>query len=362
MPILPGNQSPSFTAQQVVNQLKAKPEFFNALTPAVGYSQEPGLTIANEILSRILAENMPWKWNRSMIAPFITFSLQQDYLTKANDIGWLEHAVAIDINNSTSNNYQAAKPVYPMETVRDLFQSSFQGGKLFNISYVPNSQAYMGKWVANTAYSCPYGVAQMPTGPVQQFVDVNGNILYIDSTVLNLDTYSPGYAGTTIPPPSNSPYGISGSTQPAAVPNATSGTTVADGSVIWTVADPNCYALRLDPIPNVNGLCYLVKCWYQVRPPYISNLQTLLTPLPYEMMYLFRQGFAAKLYEHIGDARARASYDEWEETLMKAVRAADRQQEDFCIYPGQSIMSGGDPWSTQLNLGPAWPFGGGQGF
>lgn len=353
MPVIPGSHSYSPTVQQVANQLKSNPEFYNILGGAAGYSQEPALTIANEVMSRILAEGMPWKWNRAYIPPFITASLQQDYMTQITDIGWLESGWIVDINNSTSNANRAPKPIRALETVRDIDQTAGQGVP-FNISFIPNSLAFLGTWYADTPYSCGYGVAQTPVTPIQQFMDVNGNLLYIDSTVLGLNIDSPGYTNFNIPLPSNQPYGVSGVTQPAADPGATPGTLVQDGSVIWTVADPNGYALRLSPLPALNGLCWYINLAYQIQPPDIPNLSTNLNPIPNQMVYLFRQGFRAALKAFNGSKDAGQSYMEWEETLQKAVRAADRQQEDNVFFPGIPLLGGR---YQQLNVGAAWPFG-----
>jgi len=335
--------------------MKANPEFYNVLGGASGYSTEPFLTVANEVMSRILAENMPWKWNREIIPAFLTVSLQQDYCTNETNIGWLENAWIIDINNSTSNSNGAPKPVRPMETVRDLTQTSVQNVP-FQISFVPNYQAYMGLWQANTAYGCGYGVAQLPKSPIQQFIDVNGNILFIDSSQLGLNIESPGYTGTTIPLPSNSPYGVSGSVQPAAYPNATPGTTVQDGSVVWTVADPQAYCLRVSPLPALNGLCWLVVVQYQVAPPQLFTMQQNLSPIPNSMVYLFRQGVRAALKQFNGSKDGAQAYMEWEETMQKALRAADRQQEDNTLYPTTSILGDGMPYGW-AGIGAAQPFG-----
>ena len=215
MPVIPGNQSYSPTVQQIADQLKSNPAFYNVLGGAAGFSTEPMLSIANEVMSRMLAESMPWKWNRQIVPPFLTVSLQQDYCTAINGIGWLENGWAVDINNSTSNNNGAPKPIRPMETVRDLTWTASQSVP-FRVSFIPNYLASLGLWQPLTAYGCGYGVAQLPRSPIQQFMDSNGNILYIDSTQLGLNIESPGYTGTTIPLPSNSPYGVSGTTSPAA--------------------------------------------------------------------------------------------------------------------------------------------------
>lgn len=358
MPILTGNQNTTVTVQAMVNELKANPEFYNVLGGAAGYSTYPALTIANEVMARILAENMPWKWNRALFPAFLTVSLQQDYVSNITDIGWLENGWICDINNSTSNNNGAPKPLRGLETVRDLVWTSVQAVP-FNVSFIPNTQASFGQWQANTAYSCGYGVAQLPRSPLQQFVDVNGNILFIDSTKLGLGINSPGYTGTTIPLAGYNPYGTSGATQPSAPPNATPGTQIQDGSVIWTVADPAGYAIRIAPLPALNGLEWMVFLQYQVKPPVIPTLQTMLNPIPNQYLYLFRAGMRAQLKIYNGSKDAAEAYAEWEETLTKAVKGADRQQEDFCLYPDKSIMGGGfDTWGLSFwGLGAANPYG-----
>ena len=192
MPTLSSIYPPStWTVQSVVNYARSYPDLVPVLG-ASGWTQEPALTFANDIMQKILSQGMDWKWNRAYVPPFLTVALQQDYITQVNDIGWLEYADRIDINNSTSNGLLAPKPVFTMETVRDLGRTSYQGYP-FNLMYIPNSLAYMGQWVANYNYACGYGVAMTPQTPIQQFVDANGNILYIDSTVLGLNIDSTGF-------------------------------------------------------------------------------------------------------------------------------------------------------------------------
>jgi len=355
LPIIPGNQQYSPTIAQLAIQLKANPEFYNVLGGAAGYSTEPLLTICNEIMCRILAENMPWKWNRQFVPPFLTASLQQDYCTNLTNVGWLENAWRIDINNSTSNSNGAPKPCFALNTVRDIPQTSVQSVP-DSICFVPNYQAFLGSWQANTVYGCGYGVSMTPRTPIQQFEDVNGNILYIDSTGLGLTIESPGYTGTTITPPGTFPYGTSGSAQPAAAPNATPGTLVADGSVVWTVADPNGVCLRLDPTPALNGLCWWIQCEYQQAPPNLLVMQSSLAPIPVSMIYLFRAGVRAQLQIFQGNKEGGQAYAEWEETLMKSVRAGDRQQEDFAIIPTSPIMSPGGWQANWAGIGAAYPF------
>lgn len=358
MPVLPGSStSNSYTLQQLIDEMRTYPELTPILGTA-GFYSTLAKSLANDVMQRILSEGMPWKWNRAYIPPILTVALQQDYVTQITDIGWLENGTMLDINNSTNNGNLAPKPIFNLEVIRDQQPTSYQG-RPFQIDYIPNTLATMGQWYPNTAYSCGYGVAQIPIQPIQQFVDVNGNILYIDSTALGLNYNSPGFNGTPIVLPTPNPYGVSGATQPFAPGNATPGSVVQDGTMYWTVADPNGYAIRVGPLPAFSGLAWLLYLPYQLKPPVLTSLQNTISPLPPEFNYLFRQGFRAMLYDHAGSPKGAPAYAKWEEDLVVAVRSADRQQEGFFMYPGNSIM--GDNYGGQIgignNIGPAYPYG-----
>lgn len=350
----------TYTLQKIVQEIRSYPEVTPVLG-ASGYTQYPALNIANDVFQKMFAQGMDWRWNRNYInvtngsGGILTVALQQDYVTQATDVGWLEQAWRIDINNSTNNGNLAPKPVFTMESVRDLGQTSYQANP-FNISYINNSLAFMGQWSANTAYGCGYGVAQIPITPIQQFFDKNGNILYIDSTVLHLNTNSPGFSGAPIVLPTPNPYGISGSVQPFAAPNAAAGTTVTDGTVTWTVANPNGYAMRIAPLPAFSGLAWLIIPVYQKKPPILQALTDSLAPIPDECIYLFRQGFLAGCYSHANSPKAEASYMKWEEDMVTFLRSGDREREDAVFYPSSSL-SGDNITSYGQPVGPAWPFG-----
>lgn len=326
------------------------------LTPVLGtsgWAQEPALTIANDVMQKFLAQSLNWKFNRAYVPTFLTVSLQQDYPTNVTNLGWLEQGWRIDINNTLAGGATGGpKPLFAMETVRDLAQASYQANP-FNISWLPNSLAQLGVWLANTQYQCGYQQAQTPVTPIQSFKDTNGNILFLNSNALGLNVSSPGFVGgAAIPQPG---FGLSGSIQPSAPINATPGTTVLDNQVTWTVADPNGYAIRLAPLPAVSGLTWLIYPVYQKKPPILTSLQNLITPIPDEFGYLFRQGFRAMAYMHAGSPRAAEAYQEWEEALMIALRSADREREDASFYPSESLMGGG-PYKYGMPIGPAWPF------
>lgn len=344
----------TITVQDIVTWLRTYPECVPVLG-ASGYTQLPALTLANDVIQKILAQGMDWKWNVGQVPPFITVALQQDYVTSVTNLSWLQWVDRIDINNSTNSGNLAPKPFTNMEVVRDLQGTSVQANPA-QVCFVPNWMAYMGRWTANTPILCGYGVASQPAQPIQQFIDANNNILYINSATLGLNINSPGYTNTPIVLPTPNPYGITGSTPPSAIPNAPPGTTIADGTVTWTVADPNGVAIRVNPLPAQAGLTWLLIPWYQIKAPKLTSLQQLIAPIPDEYAYLFRSGMLAMCYDHAGSPKANAQYAKWEEQLMTALKAGQREADSFGFVPSEGIMGGGGAYNPALGVGPANPY------
>lgn len=307
----------------IVNQIRAYPKVVPILGTAP--SQEPALSIANDVLQKMLAQSLPWKFNRALAPTFNTVALQQDYISSVTDLAWLEQGWRIDINNTAS-----PLPVFSEETVRDL-QQTWNQSVPFQMSWIPNNLAIFGKWKANTSYPTGVGAAQTPNSPVQQFVDANGNFLFV------------------------SVNGTSGGSQPVLPVNSVAGTTVADNTVTWKVADPNGVAFRISPLPATSGLVWEMHPIYQKKPPIKTSLSNTLSPLPDEFGYLFRQGFLAMCLIHAGDKEGRDAYMMWGEDLGTALRSGDRERDQTGLVPSEGLISGSS-YGNFLPVGPAFPY------
>jgi hypothetical protein len=351
--------------QSICNGLRGYPEISNILFAGTAPTAQPTLSIANRVLQRIFSPGLNWRWNRGYVnvnnqgfGGILTVALQQDYVTQFTNVAWLEQAWRVDINNSTNNGNMAPKPIFACETIRDSAQTSYQANP-FNVSFIPNQLAFMGQWQANTAYGCGYGVQQVPITPIQQFVDANGNILYLDSTVLNLNISSPGYSQAPIVLPTPNPYGVSGSVQPVLPANSTPGTQVTDGTVTWTVADPNGYAMRITPLPAYSGLCWLIIPVYQKKPTILMALSNII-PIPDEYMYVFFDGFLAGCRDAADHSKYGESYQVWEQDLWRYLQSGDRERDETTFYPSQGLSGGGV--QVGFPVGPSNPFNYGFGY
>ena len=357
MPVFPNLVPPSsVTIQSVVDYCRASDPAYNPILPAGGYSGEPAITWANDVLQKILFQGMNWRWNTSYIPLFLTNCLQQDYISNITDIGWYTNSYIIDINNSTNTNNLAPKPIRGLEVNRAMGVTPFANFPT-QTCFILNSVANFGTWTPNTAYPCPYGVAAAPATPICQIVDANSNMLFLDTAPMGLNTSSPGYPNNNSTPPvaPNSPYGITGSVAPVLPPNSPPGTQILDGTVTWTVANPNGYAARFNPLPGLGGLCWLVWTEYQRKAPKWTSLQNTISPIPDDYAFLFRQGFLAKCLQAAGSKNAQAAYQQWEEQIDQSLKASTREISEYGLIPDNS-MSENSGSMTCFPAGPSSPF------
>lgn len=315
-----------------------------------GVSLQPALSIANQVLVAILnggvlTQPMPWKWNRFYPlgmqggAGFITNSFQQDYATNNLNIAWLENAQAIDVNNTA-----VPKPCQPVRVVKDLTLTYVQTGYPGQVCWLYNYELQYGKWGAtaasntfglsnpgpNVVITNPVGASSTPSNPITQIIDPNGNYWVVTT------------------------YGTCGATQPSwpstptvptlSAPNAVA-STIADGTVTWTAVNPSAQGFRLSPIPPQTGKVWLVFVVAQANPIQYTSLENYMTPVPDVFYTHFLNGFTAFCYNKATDPKIRAKFEPayrlWSQTLDNAIRAGNRETDDFRFVPEESIMGNG---------------------
>jgi hypothetical protein len=317
---------------------------FSWTTPAIGvsgYAYEPTLTFLNEVLQRLLNKSNPWKWNKSKVPLFYTQPYQQDYPTNIsmNTLSWLEDAVMIDINNITPSSQNI-----PPLTVYSRIQQAFIPGYPTKICWIPNELAITSTWPGpNVYFQNP--LAAVAGGPANggpgnnppcAITDPNGNIQVVTT------------------------YGTTGGSAPSwPVANAAAGTTTNDGSVVWTVQDPNGVAMRLDRVASFGSNVFQINANYQNKPPVITTLKQNLSPVPDDLIYLVKQGFLAMCYKQVDSAKFQTELAQWLLDIKEAMGASDREDQEFGFSPVDAMQ---DTGIAEQNY-PGWPgWSSGSGF
>jgi hypothetical protein len=341
--------------QSVVDYTRTLPEL-NPVLSTGGFSQEPALTIANDVMIEMLAPPFPWRFNRIRLPFFYTNSFQQDYaLPGVNNLAWLEYGIMIDINSTSQ-----PKDKYPLECNRDLPETSVQYGRPGQTCWLPNDQLIYGTWgggntgegsASNPGPGSVYGpltgpgVSAQPKNPLLQIQDPNGNLWVLTNSLtqtVTLGNVQPTWPTTLVYPTLANPNVVA--------------TTQADGTGIWTAVNPKGQGLRLNPIPSQQGKVFQARIFGQARPPAFTTLSQPIDPIPDDFSSYFRRGFVAYTYMHSKDAKVKAKFADqrqlWLESLMTAVRSGDRERDNAGIFPTDGIMQNpGSPY-----LGPANPY------
>lgn len=355
------NSQSTYTAQNVFDDLVARGDLDPGWDMA-GFTVRPIITILNTVFQQICGGKgmFPWKWNQFNLPVFYFNSWQQDYalVPSVTNLAWLQEGMAIDINNP-----QMPKPWSYVEVGRNLGRSS--GAYISNsvfvqplcvAAFLPNSQLYYGTWGAaaygngtwgnnpqpNQVITNPLGNGtSMPPNPILQIQDANANLLVLTT------------------------FGTTGGSAPSASSGAAPGTTVSDGSCVWTVVDPQGSGIRITPTPANTGTVWQVNLVGQQKPVKFSAATSLssqtLYPLTDDFYPHFLDGCTAQCYRYSPNAKTRAMFKEaeglWLQSISEMAREVDREKEENTIRPKRTIIgAGGGP--VGRNYGPFWPYGG----
>ena len=285
-----------------------------------GFGDSVAVQIGTDALADLIAERFNWKWNRGVAAPFLTNSWQQDYpqpAQAAGPIGWGEDCDITDINNTVIPkplNWDGA-----LTWRKQLTRTSIARWRPNEISWMYNSDLSWGTWPGAGVTFYPLltnGANQQ--NPIMNFIDANGNYLILTS------------------------FGTTGMTQPEAAANAAEGTTVNDGSCVWTVVSGNSQGFRLDALPNATGPVYQISPYYQVDPPRLVNLQSTISPVPDSFIRHFRRGYTAGCFSASPNPQLKEKGEEakidWLNALEKIIDQGNREPDVYGLVPANSVV------------------------
>ncbi len=290
------------TIQDAVDFVRTMPSMVPVLGIG-GASNQPALGIAQAIIRKILAPSLPWKWNRAKLPPIYLGALQQDYVIvpAVTNLGWLERGSRVQ----TIFGPNMPPPTWPIEVVRDLPRAGSSGTPT-KACWIPAGDAITGTWAPNTTIATSKGQKQLPTSALTQITDSNGNIQVATA------------------------FGTTGATEP--VWATVAGTTTADGTVVWTMADPNSIAIRLDYLMQPGGNAFTLYFDYQGATPVYTSLSDLIG-IPDDIADVFNEGLLAGCMRHAGDARWEAQEQKFLAMALDAAGAADREPSSWRFVP-----------------------------
>lgn len=304
-----GNSTTSL--QDVIDYAEAKGMPVPTSQPG-GYGTKLAVKMGNDVMSQIVAQRFNWKWNQGIAAPFYTNSWQQDYpqIALAN-IGWLENADRVDINNTSF-----PKPLRQMTVVRGLPRTSDSFTPSIQICWLYNRELSYGVWPGAGVTYFPLVAAQVQQNPIMSMIDANGNLLILTT------------------------FGTTGSVAPVLPLDSLEGVTVTDGSCVWTVVSPDGQGFRVYPLPGAAGPVWQVTPYYQEKLIKLVDLQSLINPIPDEYSQTFQEGFEISCKRSSANPQDRAEGEKslplWFKAMQDAAKQGDKEKDAYAMLPASS--------------------------
>jgi len=219
------------------------------------------------------------------------------------------------------------------------FNNSYVITAISGLSVTVSSVTNPGVWgaggVAGISAFVPAILGQ-GANPITQILDPNENIQVVTT------------------------YGTCGNTQPLwPASNAPPGTRTQDGTVVWTVADPNGIGVRIDPVPSQTGVVFQFNLIGQMPAIQFTKLNQTIAPFPDKYEGYFRQGIIAQCYRYATDPKIQAKFEKnyqiWIKSLNDLRSTQDRELEENRFVVEQTVFSRGGSQGGNW-YGAAWPF------
>jgi hypothetical protein len=309
----------TITLQNILDRVAAKGIPIPLSQPS-GYAVDLAIAMGNDVMADIIGERFNWKFNRLAALPFYTNSWQQDYpQVGITNLGWLEDADRVDINNTAM-----PKPLRGLTVRRQLSRVSTSWTPVAELCWMSNSQLSFGAWPGAGVKYSTLVAAQVVQNPMMSMIDKNGNLLIVTG------------------------FGVTGSTAPFLPANSTEGLTVTDGTVVWTVVSPTSQGFRVAPLPGASGPVWQITAYYQMKPPTLNSLQSLINPIPDDYSRFFQKGMEAYCLaaspNPADKARADLARAEWFKSMTDATKQGDREADAYGMLPASQPVENVYAW------------------
>jgi hypothetical protein len=281
------------------------------LNHPAGYGSQLALDIGNDVMSDLISERFNWKWNRQLADAFWTNSWQQDYPSPGlnNNIGWLENADRIDINN-TSN----PKPLQQITARKDIPTTSYCQGPITDVCWMFNGHMKLGAWPGANVTYYPLVTGSNPV----QFNPLMG--ILFEGQILSVWT-----------------FGTTGATPPSLGPAPAEGQIIPDGTMSWIICSPNSKGFRVYPLPGGTGPVWEIIPRYQMLPPTFTTFDQMIDPIPDDQARNFRKGYRAYALDASPDPKDRQrfqpDYQEWISSLLEIKKSGDKELNMYGLVP-----------------------------
>jgi hypothetical protein len=327
--------SSTITLQSVVNLASTHLDLL-PLASVGGYTDEPALSLCNDVIQTLLAEPLDWRFNRAEMNMFVASPNRQDYLFAGATLFSLGsgQSAGIDLSSNTALSISGTTV-----TIKTLEQYN---GAVGDVCYIRGTGSNYDSTLTQNGITSSFG------GCTYTITVING--LTITATVSGgTPTSTSGSAGITdfgwlcgvTLVNINTNTAVFPTYHPEAVRNIQPTSVAGRPEKVCVIQDlgTGVLKIRLYPVPGF-GAIWGLNCVYQKKAPLKSALSGgTWAPFPDELSFVYRQGFLAKGYRYINSPRSEAEEQKFQLAIRTALGADERETADVQLYPAVGFQT-----------------------
>lgn len=337
----------TFTVQSTVNFASTLLDLM-PLAGVGGFTNEPAISIARDVLQRLLAPPIPplpgqkplildWKFNRAEMGSLVTSPFRQDYKFAGATFFGPNMGAGIDL---ATNN--ALTIVSTTVTIKLL---ETYNGNVGDVCYITGTGSnYDSTFTQNGSTStwggCTYTITAINGTTIT--ATVSGGSPSGTSGSAGINDFGWLAAGTMVD------YNNTSAIQPTRHLNAVRDIQPISQSGIpqevAVIQDLGTGVLRIRFNPALGSRPWMVNLVYQKKAPAMADLTATWTPFPDELSYVYRQGFLAHGYRYLNSPKADVEDQKFEAAIRRALGGDDREISDKGLVPEEGMNTNPDAW------------------
>ena len=326
------------TLQTTVNMAATHTE----LMPIVGvggYTNEPALSLCNQVVQELLASPLAWKWNRKEMGMFVTALNKQDYLHAGATAWTVNGGVGIALKTASGITTTGFPGTV---TVNTLAPHNFNVGDTVYLNGVVDSvyNSTFSQTSSTSSWTNGYVILATPTTTSFTFAAISGQT--ITSGAPGITNFNWLESGTMTE--------VNSATSPQiihsvlAVRTLQPSSTVAAPTRVSVVSDDGAGTLKIRFNYASGSTPFAVNLVYQGKPIQATDLTGTWAPIPDSLSYVVDQLFLARAYRFINSGRADIEYQRAQVEINRAQSNEDSENSEEHVTPEQSLMGGGWGW------------------
>lgn len=341
------------------------------LTGVGGYTSEPFISIANDVMAEVINDVQEWKWNSvetcdltSTFSPFITSLNKQEYLFAGASAFVLQVSGVTQVTSSGAAIDLIANGGVTVSggvvTVKTLEPHRFAVGNIVNLVGLVFTTGTAANY--NSSYSDNGSIAQWAAGYTITAVTSKSFSFAAVAGQNNADAGgAPGFGvknGSTVQLQGMgwlSAAGLVELNNPSSPPNWRHIKAVRSLSKQSRVGDPERVAvvqdygtgvlrLRLQNVPG--GVIWAINLIFQAAKPLLTDMAGTWSPIPDKADDLIRQGALYRCYRYLNpnSAATQNEFKKFEQVLNKTKGVDMAEESNVYLQPEQGLVD--DYWPS----------------